>query len=73
LALKAGVTIWEKVICNELVDLAFIYNGCLEQMRVRGGHGQEEDSLRQGIKVSKEMEIAKKTMRNGGGERSDLG
>jgi hypothetical protein len=42
-------------------------------MRVRGGHGQEEDSLRQGIKVSEEMEIAKKTMRNGGGERSDLG
>jgi hypothetical protein len=66
-------TIQEKVICNELVNLAFIYIGRLEQMLVQGGHGREEDSLRRGIKVSEGVEIAKKMMRNGGGEKSDWG
>jgi Fe2+ or Zn2+ uptake regulation protein len=27
-------TIWEKVICNELMNLTFICNGHFEQMRV---------------------------------------
>jgi hypothetical protein len=35
--------IWEKVIYNELANLAFIYNGRLEQMQVQGGHGREKD------------------------------
>jgi hypothetical protein len=40
-------------------------------MLMRGNHGQEEDSLRRGIKVSEETKIVKKTMRNGGGMKSD--
>jgi hypothetical protein len=40
----------EKVIYNELVNLAFIYNEHLKQMWVQGGHGREEDLLRQGTK-----------------------
>jgi hypothetical protein len=38
--------IWEKVIHNELANLAFICNGCLIQVQVRGSHGREEDLLR---------------------------
>jgi hypothetical protein len=67
--LQHGV-IQEKVICNELANLAFICSERLEEMRVWGGHGRKEDSLRREIKVSEEAEIAKKTMRNGGNEKS---
>jgi hypothetical protein len=63
--------IWEKVIHNEPANLAFIFNGCLKHVRVQGSHGREDDSLRRGIKVSVEMEIARKKMRNGGDMRSD--
>jgi hypothetical protein len=65
--------IQEKVTCNELTNLAFICNRHLKQVQVRGSHGREEDSLRQGIEVSEETEIARKMMRNGGGMRSDEG
>jgi hypothetical protein len=40
---------------------------------VRGSHGREDLSLRQGIKVSEEMEIARRKMRNGGGARNGSG
>jgi hypothetical protein len=63
--------ILEKVICNELLNPASICNECLKQMRVRGSHGREEDSLRRGTGVSEEMEITWRMMRNGSGVRSD--
>jgi hypothetical protein len=59
-------TIWEKMICIELANLTFICNGRLEQMRMQGDHGWDDDSLRQEIKVSEETDIAKKMMRKGG-------
>jgi hypothetical protein len=61
----------KKVICNEHTNLAFICNGPLEQIQVRDGHGQEEHSLWRRIKESEEAKIAKKTMRNRSGVRSD--
>jgi hypothetical protein len=63
-------TIREKVICIELADLTFIYDRWLKQVRVWGGHGWEEVSLRRGIELSKEMETARKKMRNGGSVKS---
>jgi hypothetical protein len=37
--------VWEKVICNKFENLAFIHDGWLKQVWVRGGHGWEEVSL----------------------------
>jgi hypothetical protein len=44
--------VWDKVIHNEPTNLAFIYNGCLKQVRVGGRHGWEEELLRPGIEVT---------------------
>jgi hypothetical protein len=38
-------TVREEVVRNQLADLAFIYDGQLEQVRVRGGHDREGVSL----------------------------
>jgi hypothetical protein len=39
----------------------------LKPVQVCGSHGREEESLRRGIEVSEEIEIVRKTIRNGGG------
>jgi hypothetical protein len=36
----------EKVVHNKFVNLTFIYDGRLKQVRVRGGHGWKEGLLR---------------------------
>jgi hypothetical protein len=53
-------TVRDEVVCNQLADLAFIYDGQLEQVRVRGGHDREGVSLQQGINASARVEIARK-------------
>jgi hypothetical protein len=58
------------VVHNELTDLTFICDGRLKLVRVRGGHGWEEVSLRRGIKASEEVEIARKKKRNVDGMRN---
>jgi hypothetical protein len=60
----------EKVVHNKFVNLTFIYDGRLKQVRVWGGHVLEEGSLRRGIKVNEETEIVSKEKRNGGGMRN---
>jgi hypothetical protein len=57
----------DEVVHDKLVNLAFICNGRLEQVRVRGGHGWEKDSLQRGISVSEEVEIARRKEKNGSG------
>jgi hypothetical protein len=63
--LQHGV-VRENVGRNKFVNFTFIYDGRLEQVWVRGSHGWEEISLRQGINVSEETKILRKK-RNGGG------
>jgi hypothetical protein len=62
--------VWEKVVHNEFVDLTFICDRRLKQVRVQGGHGWEEVSLRRGIEASKETKIARKRNINGGDVRN---
>jgi hypothetical protein len=63
-------TVWEKVVHNKFVNLTFIYNGELKQMRVRGDHFWEEALLRRGTNTSEVTEIVKRKKRNGGGMRN---
>jgi hypothetical protein len=47
-------TVREKVVHNKFANVAFICDGWLEQVRVQGGHGWEEVSLRWGIRDCEE-------------------
>jgi hypothetical protein len=51
--------IQKKVIRNKLVDFAFIRNGRLEEMLVRGGHRGGERSHQHGVGASTKEGIAR--------------
>jgi hypothetical protein len=63
-------TVREKVVHNKFVNLTFIYNGWVKQVRVRGDHGWEEALLQRGISMTTETEIARRKERNGRGMRN---
>jgi hypothetical protein len=58
----------EKVILNQLEDLAFIHNRLLEHVWVGSGHDREEETLRWGIEASTGGGIAQE-----GEERKERG